>query len=38
LSYEHRGEAIAMTSAIVTAKWTLDDYHRMIEAGILCDR
>jgi Uma2 family endonuclease len=27
-----------MTSAIVTAKWTLDDYHRMIEAGILCDR
>lgn len=27
-----------MTSAIVTAKWTLDDYHRIIEAGILCDR
>ncbi|AKG21719.1 Uma2 family endonuclease [Calothrix sp. 336/3] len=20
------------------AKWTLDDYHRMIEVGILCDR
>jgi len=27
-----------MTSALITAKWTLDDYHRMIEAGILCDR
>ncbi|NJO75612.1 MAG: Uma2 family endonuclease [Leptolyngbyaceae cyanobacterium RM1_406_9] len=27
-----------MTSTVVTAKWTLDDYHRMIEAGILCDR
>ena len=20
------------------AKWSLDDYHRMIEVGILCDR
>jgi Uma2 family endonuclease len=27
-----------MTSTVITAKWTLDDYHRMIEAGILCDR
>lgn len=23
---------------VVTAKWTLEDYHRMIEAGILDDR
>lgn len=22
---------------LVTAKWTIDDYHRMIEAGILDD-
>lgn len=27
-----------MTSALVTAKWSLEDYHRMIEAGILDDR
>jgi Uma2 family endonuclease len=27
-----------MTSAIVTVKWTIDDYHRLIEAGILSDR
>ena len=20
------------------AKWSVDDYHRMVEAGILCDR
>jgi len=24
--------------SITTAKWTIDDYHRMIAAGILCDR
>jgi len=23
---------------LTTAKWTLDDYHRMIDAGILSDR
>ncbi|MDX2243671.1 MAG: Uma2 family endonuclease [Leptolyngbyaceae cyanobacterium bins.302] len=23
---------------LITAKWTLDEYHRMIEAGILSDR
>jgi Uma2 family endonuclease len=23
---------------LITAKWTLDDYHRMIDAGILVDR
>lgn len=28
---------MAMTQAIVTAKWTLDKYHRMIEVGILDD-
>ena len=22
----------------IAAKWTTDDYHRMIAAGILCDR
>ena len=22
----------------ITAKWTLDEYHRMVSAGILCDR
>lgn len=28
-----------MTASIVnTTKWTVDDYHRMIEAGILSDR
>lgn len=27
-----------MTPALVTAKWTLEEYHRMIEAGILSDR
>lgn len=25
-------------NAITTAKWTIDDYHRMVEAGILNDR
>ncbi len=24
--------------ALTAAKWTLDDYHRMIDAGILDDR
>lgn len=24
--------------SVIVAKWTIDDYHRMIEAGILCDR
>ncbi|MEQ8998262.1 MAG: hypothetical protein RID53_17340 [Coleofasciculus sp. B1-GNL1-01] len=24
--------------AITTAKWTIDEYHRMIAAGILVDR
>lgn len=24
--------------AVVTAKWTIDEYHRMVDAGILCDR
>jgi Uma2 family endonuclease len=23
--------------SVIVAKWTIDDYHRMIEAGILCD-
>ncbi|MDJ0675525.1 MAG: Uma2 family endonuclease [Calothrix sp. MO_167.B42] len=23
---------------LITAKWTIDDYHRMIDAGILCER
>jgi Uma2 family endonuclease len=27
-----------MTSVLTLAKWSIDDYHRMIEAGILCDR
>lgn len=27
-----------MTPHLVTAKWTLEDYHQMIEAGILDDR
>ncbi|MGF1497584.1 MAG: Uma2 family endonuclease [Elainellaceae cyanobacterium] len=26
-----------MTSAVVTAKWTIEQYHRMVEAGILDD-
>jgi Uma2 family endonuclease len=30
------GEAIAMT--IIAAKWTIDEYHRMISAGILDNR
>jgi Uma2 family endonuclease len=25
-------------AALMTVKWTIDDYHRMIEAGILSDR
>ncbi len=29
-------EAIAMTVAV--AKWTIDEYHQMIAAGILRDR
>jgi len=34
---EHEAnEGTAMT--VTTAKWTVDDYHRMIEAGILDDR
>jgi Uma2 family endonuclease len=24
--------------SVTVAKWTIDEYHRMIEAGILCDR
>ena len=24
--------------SFIAAKWTIDDYHRMIAAGILCDR
>lgn len=28
----------ASSSAIVTAKWTIDEYHQMIHAGILDDR
>lgn len=27
-----------MTTAVITAKWTIEDYHRMIAAGILDDR
>jgi hypothetical protein len=27
-----------MGSTLTTLKWSLDDYHRMIEAGILGDR
>lgn len=27
-----------MTQAVITAKWTIEDYHRMITAGILDDR
>ena len=27
-----------MGSTLTTVKWSLDDYHRMIEAGILGDR
>lgn len=27
-----------MASTLVTAKWSIEEYHRMIEAGILCDR
>jgi len=23
---------------LIAAKWTIDDYHRMIDAGILCER
>ena len=23
---------------VIVAKWTIDEYHRMIESGILCDR
>ena len=23
---------------LIAAKWTIDEYHRMIDAGILCDR
>jgi Uma2 family endonuclease len=31
-----RAKAILMTT--ITAKWTLDEYHRMVETGILDDR
>jgi len=24
--------------AITTAKWTIEEYHRMVDAGILSDR
>lgn len=27
-----------MTTAVITAKWTIEDYHRMVAAGILDDR
>ncbi|NJL23085.1 MAG: Uma2 family endonuclease [Leptolyngbyaceae cyanobacterium SM1_3_5] len=27
-----------MSAAVITAKWTIEDYHRMIDAGILNDR
>lgn len=27
-----------MSAAVITAKWTIEDYHRMIAAGILDDR
>lgn len=27
-----------MSAAVITAKWTIEDYHRMIDAGILDDR
>ncbi|NER84852.1 MAG: Uma2 family endonuclease [Leptolyngbya sp. SIO1D8] len=27
-----------MTSTLITAKWSLEEYHRMIAAGILSDR
>ncbi len=27
-----------MTSALIKAKWSIEEYHRMIEAGILSDR
>lgn len=27
-----------MVSALKTIKWSLDDYHRMIDGGILTDR
>jgi Uma2 family endonuclease len=33
---KRKRNAIAM--AVTTAKWTIDDYHRMIAAGILDDR
>ncbi len=23
---------------LTTAKWTLDEYHRMVEVGLLCER
>ncbi|WP_242059032.1 MULTISPECIES: hypothetical protein [Nostoc] len=29
-------ESIVMT--VIVAKWTIDEYHRMIDAGILSDR
>jgi Uma2 family endonuclease len=32
----HWEESIVMT--VIVAKWTIDEYHRMIEAGILSDR
>ena len=28
----------ATSSSIVISKWTIDEYHQMIDAGILCDR
>ncbi|MEH2397638.1 hypothetical protein [Nostoc sp.] len=29
-------QSIVMT--MIVAKWTIDEYHRMIDAGILSDR
>jgi Uma2 family endonuclease len=32
----HWEESIVMS--VIVAKWTIDEYHRMIDAGILSDR
>lgn len=34
---ELRGHVMATSTAIALAKWTVDDYHQMIAAGILSD-
>ena len=31
-------ETVKRMNTITTAKWTINDYHRMVEAGILIDR